>query len=95
MMSAFVVPLPFSVEDPLDNTYFTETILNRSESINNFGSINFGLFFFYILSLYVCYLIVRKGVKTSGKIVIVTVMVPYIFFVLLIRGTFLEGTVED
>lgn len=39
-----------------------------------------------------CYLIVRNGVKTSGKIVVVTSLLPYAFFIILaIRGLFLSG----
>lgn len=40
-------------------------------------------------------MVVKKGVKTSGKIVIVTSMMPYLFFIILaIRGMFLDGALE-
>lgn len=37
-------------------------------------------------------MVVRKGVKTSGKIIMVTALMPYVFFfILLIRAFFLSG----
>jgi len=46
----------------------------------------------YTLSLVICYLIVKNGVKTSGKIAIVTSLLPYVFFIILaIKGMTLEG----
>jgi SNF family Na+-dependent transporter len=40
-------------------------------------------------------MIVRKGVKSSGKIIIFTAISPYFFFiVLLVRAIFLDGAIE-
>lgn len=37
-------------------------------------------------------MIVKKGVKTSGKIVVYTSLMPYfLFFVLAVQGLFLDG----
>ena len=45
-----------------------------------------------MMSLYICYLIVKNGVKTSGKIVSITALMPYLFFIILaIRAIPLEG----
>ncbi len=42
------------------------------------------------MSIVICYLVVNKGVKASGKIIIFTALLPYILFiVLLIRSVFL------
>lgn len=63
-----------------------------SSSISEFGSIQPFLFFLYSFSLFVCYVIVKNGVKQSGKIVVVTSLLPYVFFIILaIRGIFLDG----
>jgi len=63
-----------------------------SSSISEFGSIQPLLFFLYALSLFFCYVIVKNGVKQSGKIVVVTSLLPYVFFIILaIRGIFLDG----
>jgi solute carrier family 6 GABA transporter-like protein 1 len=49
----------------------------------------------YILSLFICYLIFRNGVKQSGKIVLFTATFPYILFIImLLRGLFLTGAME-
>ena len=67
-------------------------MLNKSGSINEFGGINIPLFFLYIMSMFVCYFVVKNGVKTSGKIITFTALMPYFFFVVLaIRGVFLDG----
>jgi SNF family Na+-dependent transporter len=40
-------------------------------------------------------MIVRKGVKSSGKIVVFTALMPYFFFIILfIRALSLEGAFE-
>ena len=40
-------------------------------------------------------MIVRNGVKSSGKIVVVTALLPYFFFIVLfIRALSLDGAVE-
>ena len=92
IFSVFSNPLPFAEESPSENVYFAETILHKSGSINEFEAINPALFFLYIFSLYVCYLVIKNGVKTSGKIIMFTAMMPYVFFfILLIRGLFLSG----
>ncbi len=70
-------------------------MLNKSSSINEFGGINPSLFILYIVSIVICYFIVRNGVKSSGKIVIVTALLPYFFFIVLfIRALFLDGAIE-
>ena len=66
-----------------------------SDSIEDFGTIHPFLFGLYIFSLIICYFVIKNGVKTSGKIIVFTAMVPYIFFIILgIKGMFLDGAIE-
>jgi len=40
-------------------------------------------------------LIVKKGVKTSGKVITYTSLMPYfLFFILAIQGIFLDGAMD-
>jgi SNF family Na+-dependent transporter len=53
------------------------------------------LFGLYVLSMILCHLVIRNGAKTSGKIIIVTASTPFvIFFILVVRGLFLDGALE-
>jgi SNF family Na+-dependent transporter len=68
-------------------------VLHKSKSIEEYGSINFPLAFFFLLSLYICYECIKRGVKVSGSILIFTVVLPYVFITALtIRGWQLEGS---
>ena len=78
----------------MENTYFVDVVLQKSNGIGDFRGINFPLFFLYIISIVICYFIIKKGVKTSGKIVMYTALLPYCFFLILgIRALFLDGAV--
>lgn len=47
------------------------------------------------MSILICYIVVKNGVKQSGKIVMVTALIPYLLFIILaIRGVFLEGAFD-
>jgi SNF family Na+-dependent transporter len=92
VLSVFDMGIRFEDESIKDNKIFGDVILHSSDSINDFGGINWSLFFFYLFSLGMCYFIVRKGVKQSGKIIVFTAIFPYVLFVImLIRGLFLPG----
>lgn len=94
VFAAFLDPMPFAHELPNSSTYyFSTTVLEKTPSIGEFGGINYPLMFFYLFSLYVCYECIKRGIKVGGKILIVTVILPYIFIaVLTIRGLSLEGS---
>lgn len=43
----------------------------------------------------ICYLVVKKGVKTSGKVIVYTSLMPYfLFFILAVQGMFLDGAMD-
>ena len=53
------------------------------------------LLLLYLGSMILCYFVIKNGAKTSGKIIIVTASTPFvIFFILVLRGLFLEGALE-
>jgi SNF family Na+-dependent transporter len=95
IFTAFTNPLPFADETTTDNHYFKQEVLGASASISEFGQIQPSLFLLYTLSLFICYMIVKNGVKTSGKVAIFTAISPYFFFIVLaIRALFLDGAID-
>lgn len=92
---SFQSPLPFAHEDITQNDFFHNEILHQSDSIDDFGGINPFLFVIYICSLIICHFVIKEGAKTSGKIIIVTASAPFVmFFILVLRGLFLDGAWE-
>ena len=70
-------------------------MLERTEGIENLGSIRWPLFGCLVLAWTVVFLCLCKGVKSSGKVVYVTATFPYaVLFILLIRGVTLPGAME-
>lgn len=68
-------------------------MLQKSASINEYGSINVPLMLCYLLSLFICYYCISRGVKVGARIVFFTVLLPYLFIgVLAVRGLSLEGS---
>ena len=95
MFTSFEYPLPYANESIEENRYFHEEILHQSDSINQFEAIDPFLFLLYVGSMCLCYYVIKDGAKTSGKIIIVTASTPFvIFFILVIRGLFLDGALE-
>ena len=94
IFSAFQNPLPFANESAHEeHYYFADKILHKSASIAEFGSIQPSLLFLYLLSLYICYFIVKNGIKSTGKVTKITAIVPYIFFfILMMKGFSLDGS---
>ncbi|VDI51145.1 Hypothetical predicted protein [Mytilus galloprovincialis] len=75
--------------------FWRENVLQMSSGIGELGTINWKLmlcFFFIWLVVGLC---VIKGVKSIGKIVYVTAILPYILlFVFLVHGLTLDGSVD-
>ena len=43
----------------------------------------------------ICHYVIKNGAKTSGQVVIITASTPFvIFFILVLRGLFLNGALE-
>ena len=90
LFTSFQSPLPFADETIEENKYFHEEVLHKSPRINDFEAIDPLLLILYVGSMILCYLVIKNGAKTSGKIIIVTASTPFvIFFILVLRGLFL------
>ncbi|XP_039248623.2 sodium- and chloride-dependent GABA transporter 2-like isoform X1 [Styela clava] len=73
--------------------FWDNYVLQRSDGIHNMGSFsNWKMVGCFIFSWIACYLCIVKGIRTSGKVAYVTVIVPYILMIaLFIRGITLKG----
>ncbi|KAK3796644.1 hypothetical protein RRG08_010342 [Elysia crispata] len=72
--------------------YYSEYVLQKSESIEEFGSLNWKLTGCLLVAWAIVGLALLKGVQSLGKVVYFTAIFPYLMLtVLLIRGLTLEG----
>ncbi|XP_060556621.1 sodium- and chloride-dependent glycine transporter 1-like [Ruditapes philippinarum] len=72
--------------------FFERNVLQKSSGIDVIGSIQPHLIGCFILGWLLVFLCLAKGVKSLGKVVYVTVTLPYILLTaLLIRGVTLDG----
>ncbi|CAG2105030.1 unnamed protein product, partial [Medioppia subpectinata] len=77
--------------------YFELQVLEiqRSSGIDSIGPIKFSLAFCLMLVFILVYFSLWKGVKSTGKAVWFTALMPYfVLFILLIRGVTLEGSMD-
>ena len=75
--------------------YWFHSVLQRSDSIDETGSLIWQLVLVLGISWTVCFLFLFRGVQMSGKIVYVVSLLPY--FILLVLGAFsftYNGAVE-
>ena len=74
--------------------YFTTQILSLSEDMTQMGSVQWDVLLALAAVWMAVYFCISNGVKSTGKVVWVTVPLPcLLLFVLLIRGVTLEGCV--
>ncbi|OAF71175.1 Na(+)/Cl(-) betaine/GABA transporter [Intoshia linei] len=75
--------------------YFNLKTLNISDGIENMGPIQVHLIVCLLIAWLLCFLCLMKGIKSSGKVVYITVIIPYILLTsLLIRSVMLPGAYE-
>lgn len=73
--------------------FFKYKILNESDSMENFGIPKLDLLGISIIAWVIVYFCIWKGVKSTGKVVYVTAILPYLVIVIfLIRGCTLDGS---
>uniref|UniRef100_A0A0X3NJA5 Transporter n=1 Tax=Schistocephalus solidus TaxID=70667 RepID=A0A0X3NJA5_SCHSO len=75
------------------NEFWLYNVLEVSPDISVFGGINWKLFACMLAAWTATFLCLMKGIRTSGKVVYVTALLPYAFLTaILIRGVTLPGS---
>ena len=75
--------------------FFFSNVLHVSEGVDNIGFISPGILFALVIVWAMIYFSVWKGVKSVGKVVLVTMPLPIILLlILLIRGITLPGAID-
>ncbi|CAF1300672.1 unnamed protein product [Didymodactylos carnosus] len=75
------------------NAHITNYVLQKSDSFSNFGLPTWKLSLCLLFSWILVFLCIRRGIKSSGKVVYVTALFPYVvIFALIIRGVMLPGS---
>nr|XP_039267606.1 sodium- and chloride-dependent betaine transporter-like isoform X2 [Styela clava] len=76
--------------------FWNNYVLQRSDGIHDMGTFtNWPMLACFIASWVMNYLCIVKGIRTTGKVAYITVLVPYILMIaLLIRGLTLDGAVN-
>ncbi|CAG0879885.1 unnamed protein product, partial [Cyprideis torosa] len=69
--------------------------LDKSSGLGDLGIIKWDMALCLLAVYIICFLSLRKGIKTSGKVVWFTALFPYVvLFALLIKGITLEGSMD-
>ncbi|VDN98957.1 unnamed protein product [Rodentolepis nana] len=72
--------------------FWNHRVLETSPDISDFGGINWHLCACMAAAWVLTFLCLYKGIKTSGKVVYVTALIPYVFLTILVaRGVTLPG----
>lgn len=72
--------------------FWTHRVLESSADISDFGGINVHLCICMAAAWILTFICLCKGIKTSGKVVYVTALTPYLFLtILVVRGLTLPG----
>ena len=89
LVNSFRAQLPWAADS---KGFFFSSVLQISDGVGQIGGINWYLFFALLAVWITIYLCVRKGVKSVGKVVMITMPLPIILLVVLfIRGITLDG----
>jgi SNF family Na+-dependent transporter len=98
-LCSFTSPLPWSLGEVQvlgyenANAFLLTNILNVSDSINTYGSLNTPLLLCYFSSMIAVFFTIFKGPTYSGRIALVTASVPYLLLIIMfINGCTLDGS---
>lgn len=87
-------PLECSMSSPTEYFFYREA-LNISPTIEYNGGVHTGQALCLLLAWLLTYLLIVKGVKSTGKVVYVTAIFPYVVLTIyLIRGLTLHGAIN-
>jgi neurotransmitter:Na+ symporter, NSS family len=88
-INSFRTQLPWAADA---KGFFFNAVLQISDGVGQIGGINWYLFFSLLAVWVAIYFSVRKGVKSVGKVVLITMPLPIILLIVLfIRGITLPG----
>ncbi|XP_033751807.1 sodium- and chloride-dependent glycine transporter 1-like [Pecten maximus] len=86
-----ILPSPSIFKTPTEE-YYRRNVLNQSESIDDFGTIEWHLVICLFIAWLVVGLVLLKGIQSLGKVVYFTAIFPYVMLtVLFVRGVTLPG----
>lgn len=99
LFNSFSTPLPWQTsQEDEDNgvfwngSYFKKDLIQSSDGIEDMGHLVLEMVIALVISWFLVYICIFKGIESSGKIVYITAPLPYILlFILLIRGLTLDG----
>lgn len=97
LYNSFQSPLPWltngsSSSSLWNKSFFYDTLLQRSESIEQVGHIVPIIIICLFIGYLLVFLAISRGIKSSSKVVYVTALAPYVFLLfLLVRGMSLPG----
>jgi len=75
--------------------FFYRKTMNISESISESNGFQWWILIVFILTWTVVYVVISKGIETSGKVMYVTATFPYLVLtIFLVRGLTLEGAAD-
>jgi len=100
--ASFISPLPWTEEYnsmgnlTMDSTiYFEENVLHLSDNISELGYVPWKLALCLTVAWIMVFLIIFKGIESSGRVVYFTATFPYLVLtIMVIRGVTLPGAIE-
>ncbi|MCX7703730.1 MAG: sodium-dependent transporter [Planctomycetota bacterium] len=92
LFSSFKSVMPWGTSAETAEKFFNEKVLNLSSGPFDIKDIAWGVFIGAIITWVWIFLVIFKGVKNVGRVVLITVPLPWLMLVVLtIRGLTLEG----
>jgi len=95
LANSFSAKLPWGTTADSAGTFFVQQVLQRSGGPFQLGGMAWGVLIAAIITWFVIFLIIFKGVRQVGRVVMVTVPLPWLMIlILMVRGFTLPGAAE-